>query len=162
VPNTIICFCIILQESAIVLARVLLPQKFEKMSMHELRALVAERSTMNIYLRGEVIEIRPNSIGFLLEGFIKTQDLQDLITSPAALLPSLADSNLSYRESSGYQKFVFIQPQFLYCTISYLLSLMECMHTLGMINFRNKQMNRVDLLSFVLYMTCREVKSGLK
>lgn len=73
--------------------------------MHEVRALVAERSIMNIYLRGEVIEIRPNSIGFLLEGFIKSQNpQQELITSPAALLPSIADSGLSYREFSGYQK----------------------------------------------------------
>lgn len=90
------------QESAIVLAKLLLPQKFEKMSMHDVRALIAERSTMNIYLRGEVIEIRPNSIGFLLEGFIKTQNpWQELITSPVALLPSNADSGLSNREFSG-------------------------------------------------------------
>lgn len=90
------------QESAIVIAKLLLPQVFEKMSMPEVRALVAEKSRMNIYLRGEVIEIRSNSIGFLLEGFIKTQDpQQDLITSPAALLPSHADPSLSYLESSG-------------------------------------------------------------
>ncbi|XP_010936832.1 sodium/hydrogen exchanger 8 isoform X2 [Elaeis guineensis] len=90
------------QESAIVIAKLLLPQMFEKMTMQELRGLVSERSDMNIYIRGEVIEIRHNSIGFLLEGFIKTQDgQQDLITPPAALVPSHSDHSFLDLESSG-------------------------------------------------------------
>lgn len=96
------------QESAIIIAKLMLPRIFEKMSMHELRALVAERSTMKLYLRGEVIEIRPNCVGFLLEGYIKAQDpQQELITSPAALLPSHADPSLSYLESSGIKSASF-------------------------------------------------------
>ncbi|ONK75034.1 uncharacterized protein A4U43_C03F12640 [Asparagus officinalis] len=90
------------QESTIILAKILLPRKFEEMSMHDLRALVSERSTMHVYLRGEVVEIKPNSIGFLLEGFIKAQDPHpELITPPAALLPSHVDTSVSYIESSG-------------------------------------------------------------
>ncbi|KAL5554424.1 hypothetical protein UlMin_041825 [Ulmus minor] len=75
------------QESTIILVKIFLPQIFEKMTMQDLRALVAERSIMNIYIRGETIEIPHHSIGFLLEGFIKTQGSLELITSPTALLP---------------------------------------------------------------------------
>ncbi|MQL85489.1 hypothetical protein Taro_018016, partial [Colocasia esculenta] len=91
------------QESAIVVAKLLLPQVFEKMAMQELRALVAERSIMNIYLRGEVIDLRQNSICFLLEGFIKTQGSHlDLIASPAALFSPQAElSSLDLRSSGS-------------------------------------------------------------
>nr|AGW30210.1 SOS1 [Nitraria tangutorum] len=82
------------QESAIVLARLLLPQVFEKMTMQDLRALVAERSMMTTFLRGETIEVPRHSIGFLLEGFIKTHVQEELITSPAALFPG--QGNLSF------------------------------------------------------------------
>nr|APR62626.1 Na+/H+ antiporter [Ricinus communis] len=76
------------QESAIALAKLLLPQIFEKMVMHDMRALIAERSMMNTYIRGETIEIPYHSIGFLLEGFVKAHGYQEeLITSPAVLLP---------------------------------------------------------------------------
>uniref|UniRef100_A0A1D1ZEV1 Sodium/hydrogen exchanger 7 n=1 Tax=Anthurium amnicola TaxID=1678845 RepID=A0A1D1ZEV1_9ARAE len=72
------------------------------MAMQELRALVAERSTMNIYVRGEVIELRQNSICFLLEGFMKTQDSQlDLIAPPAALLSPQAELSSLNLGSSG-------------------------------------------------------------
>ncbi|KAL5762963.1 hypothetical protein ACOSP7_019227 [Xanthoceras sorbifolium] len=92
------------QESAIILVRLLLPQIFEKLTMQELRVLVAERSIMTTYLRGESIEIPHNSIGFLLEGFVKTHCLQEeLITSPASLFP--LQGNLSFRsvETSGFK-----------------------------------------------------------
>lgn len=82
------------QESSLIISKILLPQIFEKLSMHELRALVAERSSMNIYLRGETIVVQSNSIGLLLEGFVRNEDaMQEFITSPAALFPS--HSNLS-------------------------------------------------------------------
>ncbi|KAK1313564.1 Sodium/hydrogen exchanger 7 [Acorus calamus] len=90
------------KESSIFIARLLLPQIFEKMTMQELRALVAEKSTMNIHLRGEIIEVRSNTFGFLLEGFIKAQDAQeDLITSPAVLFPSNADLSFLNLEPSA-------------------------------------------------------------
>ncbi|XP_059445682.1 sodium/hydrogen exchanger 8 isoform X1 [Corylus avellana] len=89
------------QESAIVLAKLLLPQIFEKMAMHDLRALVAERSIMNLYIRGETIEIPYHSIGFLLEGFLKTQGVEELIISPATLLPSHGSLSFQSLESSG-------------------------------------------------------------
>ncbi|KAE9600993.1 putative cAMP-dependent protein kinase regulatory subunit [Lupinus albus] len=83
------------QESAIFLSKLLLPQIFEKLAMQDLRALVAERSVMAIYIRGETIEIPRHSVAFLLEGYVKTQGIQELVTSPAALLPS--HGNLSFQ-----------------------------------------------------------------
>ncbi|XP_027097451.1 sodium/hydrogen exchanger 7-like isoform X3 [Coffea arabica] len=76
------------QESVIILSKLLLPQIFEKTTMQDLRALVAQKSIMSIYIRGETFEIPHHSVGFLLEGFIKAQGFQgELLTSPAALCP---------------------------------------------------------------------------
>nr|AVA17738.1 SOS1-like protein 1 [Populus monticola] len=92
------------QESAIVIAKLLLPQVFEKMPMQELRALVAERSVMTTYIRGETIEIPHHSIGFLLEGFIKAHGFQDeLIASPAVLLPPQGNQSFQKIGISGAQ-----------------------------------------------------------
>jgi len=88
------------QESALVLARLLLPRIFEKMGMREMRVLIAERSTMNIYIKGEDTEVEQNCIGILLEGFLKTENLT-LITPPAVLVPWNADLSLFGLESSG-------------------------------------------------------------
>ncbi|KAH9794274.1 Sodium/hydrogen exchanger 7 [Citrus sinensis] len=96
------------QQSAIALSRILLPQIFEKLTMQDMRALIAERSKMTTCLRGEIIEIPYHCIGFLLEGFIKTHGLQEeLITPPAALIPS--QGNLSFRsaETSGVEAVSF-------------------------------------------------------
>lgn len=84
-----------MQESAIFLSKLLLPQIFEKLAMQDLRALVAERSVMTKYIRGETIEIPHHSVAILLEGYVKIQGIQELVTSPAALLPS--HGNLSYQ-----------------------------------------------------------------
>jgi hypothetical protein len=89
-----------LQESALVIARIFLPQIFEKMAMREMRVLISERSTMNIYIKGEDIELRHNYVGILLEGFLKTKN-QNLITPPAVLLPSNIDLNVFGLVSSG-------------------------------------------------------------
>ncbi|KAG0469711.1 hypothetical protein HPP92_016411 [Vanilla planifolia] len=90
------------QESSLSLSKILLPQIFEKMSMQELRSLIAERSTMNIYIRGEPIEIRSNSVGLLLEGYIRNEDVnQELIASPAALFPSHLNPSTVGLGSSG-------------------------------------------------------------
>lgn len=90
------------------LLKLLLPQKFEKMAMQDLRALVAERSTTTIYIRGEFIEIPYHSIGFLLEGFVKTQGIQEeLITSPAPLLPSHGYQSFQNLEMLGNIKSCF-------------------------------------------------------
>nr|AQN76653.1 Na+/H+ antiporter [Populus pruinosa]AQN76654.1 Na+/H+ antiporter [Populus pruinosa]AQN76655.1 Na+/H+ antiporter [Populus pruinosa]AQN76656.1 Na+/H+ antiporter [Populus pruinosa]AQN76662.1 Na+/H+ antiporter [Populus pruinosa] len=75
------------QESAIVLTKLLLPQVFEEMPMQELRVLVAQRSVITTYIRGETIEVPHHSLGFLLEGFVKAHGFQELIASPAVLLP---------------------------------------------------------------------------
>nr|ALH21662.1 putative plasma membrane Na(+) /H(+) antiporter [Artemisia japonica] len=86
------------QESSIILAKLLLPQILEKMTMHDLRTLVAERSTMSTYITGECFEIPQNMIGLLLEGFIKTQGTLELITAPAALFPSYGDRSFRVSE----------------------------------------------------------------
>nr|ABN04857.1 salt-overly-sensitive 1 [Eutrema halophilum] len=89
------------KESALVLLKLLRPQTFEKVPMHELRALVsAESSKQTTYVSGESIEIDHNSVGLLLEGFIKAVGIQEelLIASPAALLHS--NENQSFRNSS--------------------------------------------------------------
>ncbi|KAK9008434.1 hypothetical protein V6N11_075329 [Hibiscus sabdariffa] len=57
----------VVQESAFVLlAKLLVPQIFEKMALQDLRALVAERSSMKTYITGETIDVPHQSIGFLL------------------------------------------------------------------------------------------------
>ncbi|KAG8637593.1 sodium/hydrogen exchanger 8 isoform X3 [Manihot esculenta] len=90
------------KESAIVLAKILLPQIFEKMEMQDLRALVSDWSMINIHLRGEIIEIPQHCIGFLLEGFVRAHVFQEeLIVSPAALLP--LHGNQSFGNAHGSQ-----------------------------------------------------------
>lgn len=73
------------------------------MALQDLRALVADRSIMNLYIRGEAIEVPYHSIGFLLEGFIRTQGAEELITSPAALLP-LHGISFQNLEPSGMRR----------------------------------------------------------
>ncbi|XP_024466552.2 sodium/hydrogen exchanger 7 isoform X6 [Populus trichocarpa] len=90
------------QESAIVLAKLLLPQVFEKMPLQELRVLVARRSVITTYIRGETIEVPHHSLGFLLEGFIKAHGFQELIASPAVLLPLQGNQSSQNIEISGY------------------------------------------------------------
>lgn len=89
------------QESSIILLKLLLPQIFEKMTMHDLRTLVAERSSMSTYITGETFDLPQNMIGLLLEGFIKTQGTLELITAPAALFPSYADKSFRVSEIAG-------------------------------------------------------------
>ncbi|KAL4018599.1 hypothetical protein IC575_022199 [Cucumis melo] len=89
------------QESSIVLAKLLLPQVFEKMEMRDLRVLVVERSVMTTHIAGETIEIPPHSIGLLLEGFIKSHGIQEeLIASPAVLF-SHRNPSFHNMENSG-------------------------------------------------------------
>ncbi|KAL0446673.1 UNVERIFIED_CONTAM: Sodium/hydrogen exchanger 7 [Sesamum latifolium] len=85
------------RESVIILAKLMLPHIFEKMAMQDIRTLIAERSTMNIYIRGESFELLHHSVGLLLEGFIKVQGGQEeLLTAPAAILPRV---DQSFRQS---------------------------------------------------------------
>lgn len=93
------------QESALVLAKVLLPQMFGKTTTQDMRALVAERSTMSVYIRGESFELPHHSIGFLLEGFVKAHGSHEgLLSAPAPLLPSSWEQqNLQNTEASGVQ-----------------------------------------------------------
>ncbi|MCL7028425.1 hypothetical protein MKW94_017369 [Papaver nudicaule] len=93
---------ILWQESVLVIAKILLPQVFEKMDMQDLRSLVAERSDMSIYARGDILEIPPHSIAFLLEGFVTTiSEQEQMITSPGVLSPVCGDLSFLGLETSG-------------------------------------------------------------
>ncbi|KAG8498739.1 hypothetical protein CXB51_005099 [Gossypium anomalum] len=92
------------QESAIVLAKLLFPQIFEKIALHDLRALVAERSSMKTYITGETIEVSHQSVGFMLEGFIKPSHAEgELIKSPAVLLPSQGNQSFLHADKQVLQ-----------------------------------------------------------
>ncbi|KAL5716355.1 Son of sevenless 1 [Ranunculus cassubicifolius] len=85
------------QESSIVVSKLLLPQVYEKISMQEMRALIVERSMMNLYMEGETVEIQAHSIGLLLDGSIRALQVpEEVISSPALLLPS-QDTNCDQR-----------------------------------------------------------------
>lgn len=91
------------KESVIVLAKILLPQIFEKMSMQDLRVLISESSTMNTYLSGESVEVPSHSIGLLLEGFIKSHfPMEEIIAPPAVLWPGKGNLSCMSHEGSGY------------------------------------------------------------
>ncbi|KAJ6738729.1 SODIUM/HYDROGEN EXCHANGER 7 [Salix koriyanagi] len=89
------------KESAIILAKLLLPRVFENMLMEELRVLVAERSVIIVYMRGKTIKVSHDSIGFLLEGLINAHGSQEeSIASPAVLLPLQGDQSSQNMEIS--------------------------------------------------------------
>lgn len=88
------------QESSIAIAKFLLPQLFEKFSLQEVRCLIVEKSIMKNYINGEVIEMVPNSICILLEGFVRTED-SSLITPPGVLLPLNTELSFLSFEQSG-------------------------------------------------------------
>ncbi|KAL2611522.1 hypothetical protein R1flu_023214 [Riccia fluitans] len=74
------------QESALVVAKLVVPQQFENITMQELRTLVAEASSMRTYIRGETVELEVGKIGILLEGFLKQEGKDDVIGAPAGLV----------------------------------------------------------------------------
>lgn len=70
--------------------------------MQEVRALVAEKSTTNTYLKEESIEVPHHFVGLLLEGCVRGQGIQEeLIASPAALMPWYGDMSSQGSEISG-------------------------------------------------------------
>ena len=72
--------------------------------MRDLRVLVVEGSVMTMYIQGETIEIPRHSIGFLLEGFVKSPGIQEeLIASPAVLFSSHGNQSFHIMENSGNQ-----------------------------------------------------------
>ncbi|KAI9075727.1 hypothetical protein K1719_042343 [Acacia pycnantha] len=73
------------------------------MAMQNLRALVAERSVMTVYIRGESIEIPHHSVAILLEGYVKMEGLQERITSPASLFSSHRNLSFQNLEASGIE-----------------------------------------------------------
>ncbi|XP_058731195.1 sodium/hydrogen exchanger 8-like [Vicia villosa] len=96
------------QESVIFLSKLLLPQIFEKLTVKDLRTLIAERSEMKMYIRGETIEIPYHSVAFLLEGYVKTQGCQELVNAPAALVPSPGNRSFQNLSVSGTKEASFI------------------------------------------------------
>jgi hypothetical protein len=89
-----------LQESALVIAKLLIPRIFERITTHETRLLIAKASSMNIYTEGEDIVLENNQIGILLEGLLKVEN-QNNVVSPGVLLPSNIDLELLGLQPSG-------------------------------------------------------------
>ncbi|XP_020172495.1 sodium/hydrogen exchanger 8 isoform X3 [Aegilops tauschii subsp. strangulata] len=87
------------QESAAVIAKLLIPRVFERMTMQETRLLVSTGSAMNLYTKGEDIILEHNYIGILLEGTLKAEN-QNNIVPPGVLLPSSMDLELLGLQSS--------------------------------------------------------------
>ncbi|KAM3383709.1 hypothetical protein ACQJBY_008405 [Aegilops geniculata] len=87
------------QESAAVIAKLLIPRVFERMTLQETRLLVSTGSTMNLYTKGEDIILEHNYIGILLEGTLKAEN-QNNIVPPGVLLPSSMDLELLGLQSS--------------------------------------------------------------
>lgn len=51
-----------------------------------------ERSIMRTYLRDEIIDILPGEVGFLLEGFLKQEDKDEIIVAPCALMKNVGET----------------------------------------------------------------------
>ncbi|XP_055819135.1 sodium/hydrogen exchanger 8 isoform X1 [Solanum dulcamara] len=104
------------QESALLLAKVLLPQMFEKTTMQDMRALIAERSTMSVYIRGESFELPHHYIGLLLEGFVKAHGSHEgLLSAPSPLLPSSWEQRSFHNiEASGFHAASFSHQPYRY------------------------------------------------
>ncbi|XP_031387662.1 sodium/hydrogen exchanger 7-like isoform X2 [Punica granatum] len=85
------------QESVIVLAKLLLPEVLEKLTMQGFRALITERFSMSTHAGGETMVIPENSIVFLLGGVLTNQELPGVVIEPPAVLlashQSLASSS---------------------------------------------------------------------
>lgn len=116
-------FKTMIQESSIVIMRLLLPQLFEKMALHELRALVAEKSILNMHIKGEVIEVPANHVGILLDGFLAQEEVKSFITSPAVLLHSDTDLSFFGLETSGN---IFFFSNFLQLHVKFAYSARRC------------------------------------
>ncbi|CAM0909401.1 unnamed protein product [Alopecurus aequalis] len=91
------------QESALVVAKLLIPRIFERITTHETRLIIAKGSTMNTYTEGEDIVLEHDQIGILLEGLLKAEN-QNNITSPGVLLPSNMDLELLGLQSSAMNR----------------------------------------------------------
>ncbi|XBI03191.1 hypothetical protein VPH35_131638 [Triticum aestivum] len=91
------------QESAAVIAKLLIPRVFERMTMQETRLLVSTGSTMNLYTKGEDIMLEHNYVGILLEGTLKAEN-QNSIVPPGVLVPSNMDLELLGLESSAMNR----------------------------------------------------------
>lgn len=90
------------QECVVVLAKLLLPEVFEKVPLEGLRALIAENFSMTTFVREESIVIPENSTVFLLEGVLRSQQLPEVVVeSPAVLLASYRSLGSSSSEMPG-------------------------------------------------------------
>ncbi|EFJ32010.1 hypothetical protein SELMODRAFT_267115 [Selaginella moellendorffii] len=73
------------QESTLPVLKIILPDFFEAMPMHELRVIV-QNSSMISFIRGEIIEVPVCEIGLLIEGFIKQDGENEIIGAPAGIV----------------------------------------------------------------------------
>ncbi|XP_024527441.1 sodium/hydrogen exchanger 8 [Selaginella moellendorffii] len=85
------------QESTLPVLKIILPDFFEAMPMHELRVIV-QNSSMISFIRGEIIEVPVCEIGLLIEGFIKQDGENEIIGAPAGIV---CPSHETERKVSG-------------------------------------------------------------
>lgn len=91
------------KESSLAVVKILLPERFEGVTMQELRVLVMDGSTMRTYLWGEVIDILQGQVGILLEGFLKQVGKNEIIAAPAALTFLDVEHHMSRSGSLSHQ-----------------------------------------------------------
>ncbi|KAH7444411.1 hypothetical protein KP509_02G077100 [Ceratopteris richardii] len=90
------------KESLLAILKILMPERFEGIPLHELRILVMENSIVRVYLKGEVLEFPPGEVGFLLEGFVKEEGKEKMLTAPYVLrnagdtVESVSSENATY------------------------------------------------------------------
>ncbi|KAI5075495.1 hypothetical protein GOP47_0009571 [Adiantum capillus-veneris] len=95
------------RESLLAVAKILLPEDFERTALQELRVLTMERSIMRIYLKGEVIGIIPGEVGFLLEGFLKQEGTEEILVAPCALTNNPGEAYRGRAEGFSHQDAVY-------------------------------------------------------
>ncbi|XP_024527647.1 sodium/hydrogen exchanger 8 [Selaginella moellendorffii] len=74
------------QESTLAISKIILPETFELLAMHELRLVFESSSTTVSCLRGEVVELRPGETALLVDGFIKRDESDEIIAAPSAVV----------------------------------------------------------------------------
>ncbi|KAH7430443.1 hypothetical protein KP509_09G099400 [Ceratopteris richardii] len=90
------------KESLLAVTKILMPERFEGSPLHDLRVLIMERCIMRIYLKGEIIEISPGEVGFLLEGFVKKEGTEEILMAPCVLTDGFDRSDCTSVEDAAY------------------------------------------------------------
>jgi hypothetical protein len=105
------------QESALAVAKIVLAAQFDGATLQEIRALVAESSSMRIFLRGEVFELRHREMGVLLEGFVRQENSTEIVTAPAGLILKTPLLSPAGQCTLHFYLWMFVRRKITLCTI---------------------------------------------